>query len=415
MLKKASDSRFKLELSDALSRLQSVLDHPSPPQVVAADSADAPDPEVDTRLSTVALKSLSVDSIYAVSRPRVQAALSSRVACVEAVAVRAALLQSGDVSGSARFVDRWQKGASSWLHASRKDARQHLQNAHFRVAVGGLLGVNCFPEVDRNTPCPRCPNTVGSDMGGHMLQCKAVYTGGNNKRHNAVQQDLVFWLRLAGANVVCTPGVTAFTGAEPCVASHAGRMIDIGARGLDNGPDIALDLCVSDCGTGSPPLSFRSGAKSEAKGRAKRRKYVARFPSIPVAELCCPSYGRTGSKNLEAVVLQKRIINALAAADTTVSRLLVAARFSQAMSVAVQRAVAFNILEFRYTVLPKGRVGGLAAPVPGGGDWDDDEPVPEAGGLGFQLPVPVLVPGPGVVAVGAGGPGLGAAAVVGGL
>ena len=220
-----------------------------------------------------------------------------------------------------------------------------------------------------------------------MLQCKAVYTGGNNKRHNAAQQELVFWLRLAGANVVCTPGVTSFTGAEPADASHAGRMIDIGARGLDDGPDIALDLCVSDCGTGAPPISFRSGAKSEAKGKEKRRKYVARFPAIPVAELCCPSYGRTGSKNLEAIVLQKRIINALAAADSTVARSLVAARVSQAMSVAVQRAVAFNILEFRYTVLPKGRVGGLAAPAPGGGDWEDDEP--EASGPVHQLPVPV--------------------------
>ena len=92
-----------------------------------------------------------------------------------------------------------------------------------------------------------------------MLRCKAVYTGGNYKRHNAVQQELlpVHWFREAGANVVCTPGVQSFTGAEPASA------VDLGVCGLDDGPVIAVDLCVSDCGTGSPSRKFKSGAKSE--------------------------------------------------------------------------------------------------------------------------------------------------------
>ena len=42
---------------------------------------------------------------------------------------------------------------------------------------------------------------------------------------------------------------------------------------------------------------------------------------------------------------------------------------------AVQRVVAFNILEYRYTSLPKGRVAAHAQAEPGGADWDDDEPV----------------------------------------
>ena len=47
-----------------------------------------------------------------------------------------------------------------------------------------------------------------------------------------------------------------------------------------------------------------------------------------------------------------------------------------APSVAVQRVVAFNILEYRYTSLPKGRVAAHAQAEPGGhgADWDDDEP-----------------------------------------
>ena len=192
-----------------------------------------------------------------------------------------------------------------------------------------------------------------------------------NKRHNAVQQELLHWLRAAGANVVCTPGVTSLTGAPPAAPEHAGRMLDLGVLGLDDGPTIALDLCVSDCGTGAPPAKYKAGAKSEAKGKEKRRKYIQRFPTISPDELSCPSYGRTGSKNREAIVLQKRIINALAAADTSVSRSLVAARVGQAISVAIQRVVAFNILEFRYTTLPKGRAPGsgvqVASPRVGGG------------------------------------------------
>ena len=70
------------------------------------------------------------------------------------------------------------------------------------------------------------------------------------------------------------------------------------------------------------------------------------------------------------------------AADKSVPRSLVAARVSQAISVAIQRVVAFNILEFRYTTLPKGRVPGsgvqLASPNGVGGsmlsgdDWEDE-------------------------------------------
>jgi hypothetical protein len=166
-------------------------------------------------------------------------------------------------------------------------------------------------------------------------------------------------------------------------------MVDLGVCGLDDGPVIAVDLCVSDCGTGSPPRKFKSGAKSETKGREKRRKYRQRFPAIPESQLSCPSYGVTGSRNKEAIVLQKRIINALAAADKTVHRSLVAARVNQAISVAVQRVVAFNILEYRYTSLPKGRVAVHAQAEPGGADWDDDEPEAQ------QEPVEGAAPGGG--------------------
>ena len=57
--------------------------------------------------------------------------------------------------------------------------------------------------------------------------------------------------------------------------------------------------------------------------------------------------------------------NALAAADKTVHRSLVAARVNQAISVAVQRVVAFNILEYRHASLPKGRVAAHAQAEPG--------------------------------------------------
>ena len=56
---------------------------------------------------------------------------------------------------------------------------------------------------------------------------------------------------------------------------------------------------------------------------------------------------------------------------------------------AVQRVVAFNILEYRYTSLPKGRVAVHAQAEPGGADWDDDEPEAQ------QEPVEGAAPGGG--------------------
>lgn len=61
-----------------------------------------------------------------------------------------------------------------------------------------------------------------------------------------MQQVLLYLLRLAGATVTTTPGVTSFTGAKPTDPSHAGRQLDLGVHGFDDGPPIALDLCVSD-------------------------------------------------------------------------------------------------------------------------------------------------------------------------
>ena len=89
----------------------------------------------------------------------------------------------------------------------------------------------------------------------------------------------------------------------------------------------------------------------------------------------------------EAVTLQMRITKAIASADPTTPYSLVAARVSQVISVALQRAVAFNALDFRFSKLGQGRaVGGGAVPVPVGGaaaaqqllgqavnDWDADD------------------------------------------
>ena len=159
-------------------------------------------------------------------------------------------------------------------------------------------------------------------------------------------------------------------------------MLDLGVNGLDDGPSIALDLCISDCGSGSPPFSYKTGAKCTSMGKQKKQKYITRFPGISTSELCCPSYGATGSKNTDAVVLHQRITNALAAANPTIPRSRLACRVSQVVSVAIQRVVAYNALDFRYTKLKERAVGcgaqyeGLADNVcTGGADWDDDSDV----------------------------------------
>ena len=89
----------------------------------------------------------------------------------------------------------------------------------------------------------------------------------------------------------------------------------------------------------------------------------------------------------------------------TVHRSLVAARVNQVISVAIQRAVAFNILEYRYTTLPLGRAGGgwqySRSPVVGGADWEDDEVIE----VPMPVPPPVSVPLPVAGFLGAGGVG----------
>jgi hypothetical protein len=394
-----ADTRYRRELAAALESVRDAINAPppyAPPGVAHADDGDdePPDPPPDQPpdpgirrvgkpVDSAVLKKLSIDSIHTSSIRKVQGAVSKKLAAVEAAAVHAALLQKlspCSTAAAARFVDRWQRGASAWLHASRKDPRQRFKNAEFRIAVGTLLGLKCFKEVPASTPCPHCHAAIGEDLIEHALRCKAAYTGDNNRRHQAMQQILLYLLRLGGATVVATPGVVSFTGADAKDASHDGRQLDLGIRGLDNGDDIALDLCVSDSGTGKVSVNYKTGNKCEAKSKAKKAKYLARFNNIKSGELCIPGYGRSGSRSKDAVDLQKRITKAIAAANPTVPYSVTAARVGQLISVALQKAVAYNALDFRWTKLPKARVVGggavelLAQAVAAGGDdWDVDD------------------------------------------
>jgi hypothetical protein len=161
-------------------------------------------------------------------------------------------------------------------------------------------------------------------------------------------------------------------------------MFDLGVRALDNGPDIAIDLCVSDCGTGKPPARYQTGAKGEAKGKLKRRRYLAAFPGLPEPELCFPSYGGTGTKDADAAGLHKRIIIALASANPTTPYSAIVNRVQILVSLAIQQSIAFNALEYRYTKLGAARrtVGSgaveqqpqVAAAAAGFDDFEDDEP-----------------------------------------
>jgi hypothetical protein len=143
-----------------------------------------------------------------------------------------------------------------------------------------------------------------------------------------------------------TPGAVSFAGATPTNPIHADRQLNLGERrSLAKGPDIALDLCLSDSGTGKVPAKCKMGAKCEAKSKAKRKKYMARFNGIDSAELCCPGYGRSGSKSTEAVILRMRIIKALVAAIPTVPYSITALRVSQVLAFAMQKAVRAPMTE----------------------------------------------------------------------
>jgi hypothetical protein len=375
----SADSIYRTELQEALARLQTAIALPNPRPQSSEDTADeeddtdesdaaqppdlglgqaAPQPKITTKY----LRSITADNIYTRAVPRIQRALAAKSAALEAVDVHKVFLAQGDLAGAARFVDRWQRGASAWLHATRKDDKQSLKNQYFRVAVGRLVGINCFADVPPETPCPLCKTAVGPDVIAHTLSCRSCRTGDNNRRHQAIQQILLYLLRLAGATVVTTPGVQAWTGTEPADPSHQGRMLDLGARGLDNGPELAIDLCVSDCGSGNPSPNYKTGAKAAAKGRGKRKTYGVRFPAVPADELCFPSYGSTGTKDTNAVGLHKRIINAIASANPTTPYSIIAQRVHRIVSVAIQQAFAYNALNFACTKLSTSKrvVGGGA-------------------------------------------------------
>ena len=85
---------------------------------------------------------------------------------------------------------------------------------------------------------------------------------------------------------------------------------------LDNGFRIALDLCVSDFGSGIVSVRCVKGAKCESKGK-EQKKFLSRFTGINTEKLCFRSYRRLGSRGESTVKLQKGIATAIASPNKT--------------------------------------------------------------------------------------------------
>ena len=83
----------------------------------------------------------------------------------------------------------------------------------------------------------------------------------------------------------------------------------------------------------------------------QQKKYQQYFPGITLEDLFVPSYGAAGHdcKNSDAIMMQKRLTNAIAPADLAVPRSVVARRISRMSSVAIQNIVAYNSLDYRYS------------------------------------------------------------------
>jgi hypothetical protein len=217
------------------------------------------------------------------------------------------------------------------------------------------LAKKLYPEVHPTAICKACKSVVGPDIPAHCFACSKPGKRGRNIRHTAVKNTLAIVERLAepGTHVIMEPFVTAVTGAVATEQKYARSRADISVRAT--GVHYIVDATIVDATNGPKPANtpYEAGKATEEAFKDKVKQYtVVRFNGLSEQLLRVAAFDIRGGPSSSTLAYLKEIKHRERRNNPGIPKSVIAARLYQRVSVAIQRAIAYNIMEYRLWRVP---------------------------------------------------------------
>ena len=194
----------------------------------------------------------------------------------------------------------------------------------------------------------------------HSVACTKAGRRGRNFRHTAGKNIIATVERKAepGTNVIL---VSPYTGCPPSHQDFSRSRADVAVR-TPGGSNYIVDVTFVDASLG-PQLAnnYTSGLGTEKAFDEKVAQYKYRFPTIVPSQMRIGAFDIRGGMSKGTVAYLQEIIDREHISHPTIPKSEVASRLYQRVSVAIQRSVAYNAMEYRYWRVPVALPGVLLA------------------------------------------------------
>ena len=341
----AEQSQYVTELREALARVQARL------------------PRCDE------IKNWTLASLLSKSAPRLQHYISAELAKAEKADILASFPDTTKGrQAQAEFAECGASKAGAWVVARPRDYLSRLNNGEWWLSTALRLGVNPYPEVSPACLCDACKLAIGPCVISHSTHCSSAGRRGRCLRHTGAKNVIATVERNAeaGTNVVMEPFIMATFGGPdsmpPSESGFARSRADLAVR-TPGGANYVVDVTIVDATIGLDPANnnYVVGKGTEKAFDDKVAQYQLRFPNMDIpSQFRAAAFDFRGGASKGTVEYMQEIARREHKSNPAIPFSVVASRLYQRVSVAIQRAVAYNAMEYRYWRVP------VAVPLPVG-------------------------------------------------
>ena len=317
------------------------------------------------------VKNWTLNSIFGSSRPRLQHYISTELAKADLAEILQSFPDTEEGRRrSAEFQECGQPKAGAWVQARASDTHCVLNNGEFWIGFALRLGLahRLYPEVSPHAVCKACKQPVGPSIPSHCFGgCSKPARRGRNLRHTALKNVIATVERLAvpGTNIIMEPFVAAATGAVPTASKYAKSRADVFAR-PPGSLGYIVDATIVDATLGPAPAtntSYEAGKATEQAFTDKVTQYTStRFSGLDPRRFRAAAFELRGAPSKTTLAYLKEIKHREISHNKSTPKSVVACRLYQRVSVAIIRAIAYNVMEYRCWRVPVAVP--VAAPVP---------------------------------------------------
>ena len=307
------------------------------------------------------VKGWTVESLLSKRQPRVQHIISAELAKVELAEIIAAFPDTEQGrQAQAEFAECGAPKAGAWVQARPLDYLSRFTNGEWWLSVARRLGVNPYPEVHPDCQCKGCHQRIGPDTVSHGAHCSKSRRRGICLRHTGLKNGLATCERKAepGTHLVMEPFVMAALGGPdtmpPSHPDYARSRADFAVR-TPGGASYVVDVTIVDATLGPKPSNSKYvvGKATNKAFDDKVAQYKLRFPRMDIlSQFRAAAWDLRGGASDGTVDYLKEIAHREHMSNPNVSLSVVSSRLYQRVSVAIQRAIAYNAMEYRYWWVP---------------------------------------------------------------